>query len=143
MPHVTGIHIAAETWPGQPHAVEEVEAIARQGLVGDRKFGARRQISIVSLDELADAEARLGAEIPPGSTRRQITISDGRFDRTPGATIRIGEVVVSVNGDCSPCDEMEESIGPGARAALVDLAGVTGTILEGGVIRVGDPVELD
>ena len=142
MPHVIGIHISAETWPGQPHAVEEVEAIAHQGLVGDRKFGAKRQISIVSVDELAEAAARLGSEIPPGSTRRQITISEGRFDRTPGSTIRIGDVVVSVNGDCSPCDEMEQSIGPGARAALVDLGGVTGTIVEGGVIRVGDPVEM-
>jgi len=143
MAHVTGIHIAAATWPEQVQAVEEVEAVAQQGLVGDRKFGARRQISIVSNEEIDEAAAKWGGEIPQGLTRRQITISEGRFNRDPGSTIRLGEVVVTVNGDCSPCDEMELSIGPGARAALVELGGVTGTIVEGGVIRIGDPVEFD
>ena len=141
MTHVTDIHIAPGTWPEPVHAVEEVEAIAGHGLVGDRKYGSRRQISLVSTEELDEAAARLGAEIPAGSTRRQITISDGRFDRSPGSRVRIGEVVVSVGGDCSPCDEMHESIGPGARAAMVGLGGVIGTIVEGGTIRVGDAVE--
>lgn len=141
MTHVVGIHTAAAPWPEQVRAVDEIEAIAQQGLVGDRKFGARRQISIVSNEELAEAAAKWGGDIPAGLTRRQITISDGRFNRAPGATIRLGEVVVTVNGDCSPCDEMEESIGPGARAALVELGGVTGTIVEGGMIRIGDSVE--
>jgi len=143
MAHVIGIHIAAGTWPEQVRAVDEVEAIAHQGLVGDRKFGARRQISIVSTEELDEAATKWGGDIPAGLTRRQITISEGRFNRKPGSTIRLGEVLVTVNGDCSPCDEMNESIGPRAREALVELAGVTGTIVEGGMIRVGDPMELD
>jgi MOSC domain-containing protein YiiM len=142
MPEVTGIHIAPGTWPEQVRAVDEVEAVAGQGLVGDRKFGTRRQISIVSTEELADAATELGGEIRPGSTRRQITITGARLDRTEGATIRLGDVVVSVHGDCSPCDEMEQSVGPGARAALRGRAGVTGTIVSGGTIRVGDPVTL-
>jgi MOSC domain-containing protein YiiM len=143
MAHVIGIHIAAATWPEPVGAVDEVEAVAQQGLVGDRKFGTRRQISIVSTEELDEAAAKWGGDIPAGLTRRQITISAGRFNREPGSIIRLGEVVVSVNGDCSPCDEMNLSIGPGAREALVDLAGVTGTIVEGGIIRLGDPVEFD
>ena len=142
MAEVTGIHISAATWPEPVEAVDEVEAVAGTGLVGDRKYRSRRQISIVSDEELAEAAQRLGTDIPAGSTRRQITISEGRFDRTPGSTIRIGEVVVTVNGDCAPCDEMEETIGPGARAALQGLAGVTGTIASGGTIRVGDPVTM-
>jgi len=143
MASVIGIHIAAAIWPEPVRSVDEVEAIAQQGLVGDRKFGTRRQISIVSTEELDEAATKWGGDIPPGLTRRQITISEGRFNRQPGSMIRLGEVVVSVNGDCSPCDEMNESIGPRAREALVGLAGVTGTIVEGGIIRVGDPVELD
>ena len=142
MAEVTGIHIAPATWPEPVHAVDEIEAIAGQGLVGDRKFGARRQITIVSTEELDQAAQRLGAEIPAGATRRQVTISGSVLDRTEGATIRLGEVEVSVIGDCTPCDEMNESIGPGARLALQGLAGVTATIVSGGTIRVGDPVEL-
>lgn len=143
MAEVTAIHIAPAAWPEPVHPVSEVEARAGQGIVGDRKFGARRQITIVSTEELADAAAAWGDDIPAGSTRRQITISGARLNRQEGATIRLGEVVVSVHGDCAPCDEMEESIGPGARTALVGLAGVTAEIVEGGTIRVGDPVQLD
>lgn len=142
MAEVTSIHIAPATWPEPIQSVAAVEAVAGAGLVGDRKYGARRQISIVSTEELEDAAAELGAPIAPGSTRRQVTITGARLDRTEGATIKLGEVVVSVNGDCSPCDEMNETVGAGAREALVGRAGVTGTIVSGGTIRVGDPVEL-
>ena len=142
MAEVTGIHISPSTWPEPMVAVDAVEAVAGRGLVGDRKYDSRRQISIVSTEELAEAAARLGIDIPAGSTRRQVTISEGRFNREPGSTIRLGDVVVTVNGDCSPCDEMEETIGLGARAALQGLAGVTGTIVSGGTIRVGDPVTM-
>lgn len=142
MAEVTAIHIAGETWPEPVHAVDSVEAVAGQGLVGDRKFGAQRQITVVSAEELDEVAEAWGHEIPAGATRRQITITGARLNRERGATIQLGEVVVSVHGDCSPCDEMEESVGPGARAALVGKAGVTGIILEGGTIRVGDEVRV-
>jgi MOSC domain-containing protein YiiM len=142
MATVTGIHIAATTWPEPVHAVDSVEAIAGQGLVGDRKFGAPRQITVVSTEELEEVAAEWGSDIPAGATRRQITITGAKLNREKGATIRLGEVVVSVHGDCSPCEEMEESVGPGARAALVGRAGVTGVIVEGGTIRVGDEVQV-
>jgi len=66
-----------------------------------------------------------------------------RLNRTPGTTIKVGEVVVTVNGDCSPCDEMNLSVGPGARDHLKERAGITGMIEKGGTIRVGDPVVLE
>ena len=140
MSHVAAIHVSPGTWPEPVDAVEEVEAVAGMGLVGDRKFGARRQITVVSAEELEEAGRLLGAVIAPGSTRRQITISGVRLDRTVGTTIQLGEVLVEVSGDCAPCDEMNESVGPGARNALRGLAGITGTIATGGTIRVGDPV---
>lgn len=143
MSRVTGIHIGEAAWPEPVRSVDEVEAVAGQGLVGDRKFGARRQITIVSTDELDEAAAVWGGEIWPGSTRRQITISGARLNREEGAVIRLGDVVVSVQGDCTTCEEMEQTVGVGARAALDGRAGVTGTILESGTIRVGDPVTLD
>ncbi|MGI9647354.1 MAG: MOSC domain-containing protein [Acidimicrobiia bacterium] len=142
MAHVVGIHVAPGTWPEPVHAVESVEAVAGQGLVGDRKYGALRQISIVSTEELDEVASEWGGEIPVGSTRRQITVSGTKLNRERGATIRLGEVVVSVHGDCSPCEEMEEAVGPGARAALVGRAGIVGIIVEGGTICLGDEVQL-
>lgn len=142
MAEVIGIHIASGAWPEQVRSVDQVEAVAGRGLVGDRKFGTRREITIVSAEELTEAAAVWGSDIEPGSTRRQITVSGVGLDRSPGAVVRLGEVVVEVHGDCSPCDEMEQSVGVGARAALVGRAGVMGSIVEGGTIRLGDPVEI-
>ncbi len=142
VPHVEAIHIGGKQ-PAPLESVSEVEAVAGRGLVGDRYFDGYRQISIVSSEELAEAAAEWGGEIPAGSTRRQITISEGRFNRTPGTSIRLGDVVVQVNGDCSPCEQMNKSVGPEAREFLRGRGGITGSIVEGGTIRVGDPVKID
>lgn len=143
MAEVTAIHIGPDPSPGLLASVAEVEAVAGQGLVGDRKYGANRHISIVSTEELDEAAAKWGSDIAVGSTRRQITVTGSRLPRSEGTIVRLGEVLVSVNGDCSPCDIMETSVGPGAREALVHLAGITGSVIEGGTIRVGDPVEFE
>ena len=140
MVEITALHIGPDSSPAPLTAVAEVEAVAGQGVVGDRKYGTARHISIVSTEELEEAAAKLGADIPTGSTRRQVTITGSRLPRDEGAIMRLGEVVVAVNGDCSPCDTMEVSIGPGARQALVELGGITASIIEGGTIRLGDAV---
>lgn len=143
MAEVTALHIGPDQSPAPLSAVAEVEAVAGQGLVGDRKYGARRQISIVSTEELEEAEAKWGSAIAGGSTRRQVTITGSRLPRDEGVIIRLGEVVVAVAGDCTPCEPMERSVGPGSREALKLLAGITGSIIEGGTIRVGDTVEFE
>lgn len=139
---VSAIHIGPEPWPQPLRSVATVEAVAGRGLAGDRNYDARRQITIVSSDELAEAARILGYQIPAGATRRQVTITGARLPRSPGTSIRLGEVEVRVEGDCSPCEIMNESVGPGARAALAGNAGITGTITSGGTISVGDLVVL-
>jgi MOSC domain-containing protein YiiM len=140
---VTAIHIAPEY--GRPvEPVSEVEADTGRGLRGDRYYGTRRQVTIVATGELEAAAAELGVDrIEGGATRRNITVELPSLPRTHGTRIVIGAAVVEVWRDCAPCEVMEASVAPGARAALRDRAGVSATVVEGGVIRVGDPVRLD
>ena len=139
---VTAIHIASEY--GKPvEPVSEIEAVAGKGLAGDRYFGTRRQVTLVAAGELEAASAELGAaRIVDGATRRNITVDLPSLPREHGARIEIGDVALEVWRDCAPCEVMETSVGPGARAALIDRAGVSATVVEGGVIRVGDLVRL-
>ena len=139
---VTAIHIAAEY--GRPvEPVERVEAVAGKGLRGDRYFGSRRQVTLVAAGELGAAAAQLGVErIDEGATRRNITVDLPSLPRAHGSRIEIGETVLTVWRDCAPCEVMETAVGPGARAALRDRAGVSATVLAGGTIRVGAPVRL-
>lgn len=134
---VTAIHIAPEY--GRPvELVERVEAVAGKGLRGDRYFGSRRQVTLVATGELEAAAAQLGVEgIVEGATRRNITVDLPSLPRAHGTRIEIGETVLAVWRDCAPCEVMETSVGPGARSALRDRAGVSATVLEGGAIEVG------
>jgi MOSC domain-containing protein YiiM len=143
MPEVEHIHVAARS--GAPmESLDEVAAVAGKGLEGDRNFDqySKGQITVVSTEELDEAAAEWGQDIVPGSTRRNVTVSGLRLPRDEGARIKLGDVVVEVYRNASPCELMEESVGPGARAALRDRAGIRGLIIEGGTLRVGDPVSL-
>jgi MOSC domain-containing protein YiiM len=139
---VIGIHIASEY--GRPvEPVVEVEAVAASGLRGDRYFGTRRQVTLVTTGELEAAAADLGTDrIDDGATRRNITVDLPSLPRSHGVRIEIGEAVLEVWRDCAPCEVMESAVGPGARAALRDRAGVSATVVAGGVIRIGDPVRV-
>ena len=141
---VIGIHTAPRSQaPLVSH--DEIEVVSGKGLVGDRHFDgySRGQITVVSADELADAAADLGYDIPLGATRRNVTIDGLRLPRTPGTRIRLGEVVMEVYRDASPCVGMEEAVGTGAQEALRGRSGVRGLVVEGGVLRVGDPVSVE
>ena len=139
---VTAIHIAAEY--GMPvESVEQVEAVAAKGLRGDRYYGTRRQVTIVATGELRAAATELGSpHIEEGATRRNITVDLPSLPRAHGTRIEIGEAVLEVWRDCAPCEVMETTVGPGARVALRDRAGVSATVVDGGVIRIGDPVRV-
>jgi MOSC domain-containing protein YiiM len=139
------IHISISPGHGRPaKAVESVVAVEGQGLKGDRYYGTRREVTLVASGELAEAAAALGIDsIVAGSTRRNLTIDVASIPRKHGTRIQIGDVTLAVWRDCAPCELMEETVGPGARAALKDRAGVSATVVVGGVISLGDPVSID
>jgi MOSC domain-containing protein YiiM len=116
--------------------------VAGKGLKGDRHFNDRRPVTLVSRSELELAAANLGLPIEPGSTRRNLTLSLESLPTDRRVRLRVGEVVLEVIGECAPCRIMETSVGPGACAALCGHRGVTATVLRGGVISVGAPVEV-
>ncbi|MDH3248999.1 MAG: sulfurase, partial [Acidimicrobiia bacterium] len=79
---------------------------------------------------LEAAAAELGVErIEGGATRRNITVELPSLPRTHGTRIEIAEAVLAVWRDCTPCDVMEASVAPGARAALRNRAGVSATVV--------------
>jgi MOSC domain-containing protein YiiM len=81
--------------------------------------------------------------VEPALTRRNLTVSDGVVPRDPGARIRVGEVLLEVVRVAAPCKLLDDTIGPGAQEALRRRAGSVCRVLEGGTVRVGDPVDLD
>lgn len=138
--HVSSLHVA----PGRRlpmTSVSEVVAEAGRGLVGDRYHGTRhRHVSVQSAAQLAEAGEALGSPVTPTGTRRNLTLSHGLVPATPGSRITVGEVVLEVVRVAAPCRVLEETVGPGAAAALRRRGGSICRILVGGTLRVGAPV---
>lgn len=139
---VAALHVAkGRRLPMRSHDRVEVEAAA--GIVGDRYHGARhRQVSVQSLAALAAAEADLGRPIPPGLTRRNVTLDRGEVPREPGALIRLGPVLLEVVRVAAPCRLLDDYLGAGAVEALRRRGGSICRVLEGGTLALGRSVEL-
>jgi len=137
---VTAIHIA----PGRRLPVKYVPAVtaeAGKGLVGDRYHGAKhRHVTLQAQDDLDEAAVQLGLAFEPGQTRRNITVDHGPIPSKPGERLRIGDVELEVVRIAAPCRILDDTIAPGAAAALRRRAGSCFRILEGGEINVGDEV---
>ncbi len=140
---VSSIHVAKATrLPMRP--VESVVAEAGVGLVGDRYHGSKhRHVTVQSALALADATRDLGLPVEPGATRRNITVSGGPVPGRPGTRVRMGEALLEVVRPAAPCRLMDDHIAPGAMKALHARGGTVFRILEGAVVRVGDPVVLE
>jgi MOSC domain-containing protein YiiM len=141
-PTIVSIHLAPATrLPMRAVASAEVEA--GKGLVGDRYHGTRhRHVTLQSAADLAEASAELGSPIDPADTRRNITISHGTIPTKPRSRVRIGDVELEVVRIAAPCKLLDDGIVPGARHALRRRAGTVFRTLSGGVLSVGDEVDL-
>jgi len=140
---VISIHIVREEG-GPPERVESIEARTDHGLVNDHRSrpGKKRQLTMIDQAMLDEVARTLGHPVPDGASRRQLVISGLDLNALIGKTLNIGPAVVRVDSDCPPCDLMETSIGPGARAAMQTRAGLCCTVLRGGEIRQGQRVTL-
>lgn len=113
------------------------------GIEGDRHIGQRRAVTVVCTGELAAAAEEHGAAAIDGVvTRRNIVVDLDELPRAHGTRFAIGETELEVWRDCAPCNLMDEFFGDGARSALQQRCGISATVVRGGVIRVGDAVQL-
>lgn len=140
---VVAIHLAPATRL-PVRAVESVQAEAGKGLVGDRYHGTRhRHVTIQSQEFLDRAAEDLGYAFDSGATRRNITVDSGEIPTQPGTRVRIGDVELEVVRVAAPCRLLDDSVGPGAAAALRRRAGSACRVLSSGTIRVGTAVEVN
>jgi MOSC domain-containing protein YiiM len=118
------------------------------GVEGDYKGTKhpRRGVTVLAREDWETALAELGAA--PGdlawTARRANLLVEGlRLPRAAGAIVRIGPAVIEVTYPTTPCSRMDEAR-PGLLRALYPewRGGITGRILEGGRIAVGDAVEI-
>jgi MOSC domain-containing protein YiiM len=115
-----------------------VEAVIEKGLAGDAAFGtSRRQVLLI------EAETLNSFDLAPGTVRENITVEGIALAGTPrGARVHLGDVVLEITGDCTPCDYLD-SLRPGLRQAIAGRRGLLARVVRGGSLSVGTPVRVE
>lgn len=134
-------------------SLESVRAVPGRGLEGDRYFkgvgaysrwpGARRDLTLIAAEALAEAEAAFGVALSAGEHRRNLVVSGVPLGDLIKVEFRIGEVRVRGARVCAPCKYLVRVTGQEAIFdALVGRGGLRAEVLTEGVIHVGDSVRL-
>jgi MOSC domain-containing protein YiiM len=121
--------------------VESVQAVAGQGLVGDRYASAGpapgRALTLIEAEVLEDV-GLTGTE-----SRRQVVVRGVQLNDLVGKRFRVGEVECYGVELCEPCVHLQALTRPGIIKELVHRAGINADILTDGTISVGDAVVVD
>lgn len=138
---------------GQPlTAVDELEVVADQGIVGNgRYFGrvssktgrpGKRQVTLIEREVIAGHAAALGREfIAPGAVRANIETTGIDLVSLIGRKVTVGGAILLFYEARTPCEKMDR-ICAGLRAAMENQKqGVLAQVVQAGAIRLGDLVE--
>jgi len=108
-----------------------------------------RQVHLIHA-ELFDELAAAGFAVVPGQLGENVTTRGIDLLGLPrGARLRLGAALVEITGLRNPCRQIDDNVGKGAMAAvleqgpdgaLIRKAGVMAVVIEGGDARTGDTV---
>ena len=115
-----------------------------RGLQGNANAGGRRQVTIISRERWAELMAALEADLDPSARRANLMVSGIDLEASRGLGLRVGSALLRINGETRPCEQMEEACA-GLQAAMRKRwgGGAFAEVINGGEIRVGDPVAWD
>jgi MOSC domain-containing protein YiiM len=124
--------------------VEHARLTPEDGLVGDRyrNRGARtRQVTLIAVEDLVAIRSFMGLQVvDPQQLRRNIVVSGVNLHALKDGRFRLGSALLEMTGECHPCSRMEEALGEGGYNAVRGHGGITARVVEGGELRIGDPV---
>lgn len=121
------------------HSINQIE-LTHQGLVGDHyQSGGKRSATLVQHEHLNAIASFLGRDIAhPGDLRRNFVIGGINLLGLRNRRFKVGTAVLEGTGLCAPCSRMEETLGKGGYSAVRGHGGITATILEPGLVSIGD-----
>jgi len=111
------------------------------GLSGDHGRPGKRAVTLIQAEHLPVIAALAARDsLDPTDLRRNLLISGINLAALRKGEVRIGEVVLTIEGPCPPCSRMEETLGHGGYNAMRGHGGWYASVTVGGTIRLGDPV---
>jgi MOSC domain-containing protein YiiM len=148
---VVGIYVGAEA-RGPLASVDEVRAEPGRGLEGDRYWKrqgtfwkpiADREVTLIESEALEAVAAEAGVTLEARDARRNLATRGVRLNDLVNRRFRVGGTTLLGVRLCEPCGHLEELTGRRLRAFFAGRGGLRAGILTGGVIRVGDVIEVE
>jgi len=137
------------------HYVSSVKAVEGRGLEGDRYFygvgtfnkpqlsQSVREISILAYESLEECNSRLGRELEFLDLRRNLIIRDFDITKLENKIFTIGSAKFKIIRTCPPCRYLSRLLNENMMQGLKYIGGYRATIVESGVIEVGDAVMIE
>lgn len=126
--------------------VDMAELLLNHGLVGDKSAqnpGSKRQVTLIQAEYFPVMESLLNkSKILPQTLRRNIVISGMNLSVLLKHRLKINTSILEITGKCAPCAKMEQALGRGGFNAMRNHGGINAVVRKGGVIKVGDEVEV-
>ena len=115
--------------------------VSGDGLENNAHRGGKRQVTLLSAEAWDEVTAELGEQIDPSLRRANLLVSGIDLTDSRGRVLHIGTSRIHIYGETRPCELMDQAF-PGLRQALEPpwRGGAFGEVLDGGTIRVSDPI---
>jgi MOSC domain-containing protein YiiM len=129
---------------GPMDPVEEAALVAGSGIEGDANSGrSTRQVTVIEREVFDEVRRSLPSAEPP-MRRANFMVSGVRLEGSRGQVLMLGGARVLIKGETRPCERMDAQC-PGLTSALEQpwRGGAYGTVLDDGLVRVGDAVSLE
>jgi MOSC domain-containing protein YiiM len=130
--------------------VEEVQAVAGQGLLGDRycrqegtfsKPGhVDREVTLIEAEAIEALARECQITLQPGQGRRNLVTRGVPLNHLVGQSFQIGDVVLHGIRLCEPCDHLQSLTVQGVKDGLCHRGGLRAQIVQGGVLHTGDVI---
>jgi len=99
-------------------------------------------VTLIEAEAIEALARETGIVLEPGASRRNIVTRSVPLNDLVGVRFRVGEVLLEGTRFCEPCGHLERLTRKGVMAGLLHRGGLRTVIVEGGTLRVGDPIAL-
>jgi MOSC domain-containing protein YiiM len=133
-------------------AMPELRLVEGKGIEGDRYMIGReegfyshkpeegRQVTLFELETLVALKRDANIELGPEEHRRNVTVEGVPLTHLVGRRFWLGETLLEATRLSIPCRHIEEITGKPIFDPLINRSGLNCRILNGGTVKVGDPV---